>query len=482
MMYRTDFIRSMIHAGWALLLTGLLASQFSCFVFTEQVREEPLSAVDLTIDEEIAELPGLEIRALQDPVHGGQIRWLEAGHTQAGEPPLLLVHGLGSAGMRDFYPLLGELTKKHRVLLLDLPGFARSDKANMVYTPSSYAALLAQLIETQVQGPVDLLGHSLGGATAVELAGSRPQLVRRLVLLDVAVILHREALVASHMSQGMAGLSKINKDLGHVIDSVARTLLEPVRGLEPDLVQLLTSARSRKLVLSSDPMRIATLSFILHNFGPALSRIEAPTLILWGRQDTTAPLRTAHLLHSRIAKSKLIIMEGVKHEPQIEAPEAVLLELQNHLEKEELDLGLEKAPPAGLASREARCDQQSDVVFEGGYRVIEIKNCERVFLNRVWANRILIESSSVEMLDPTLVADPAVPGPALLVKDSDLIVTGGRLWGRPAMKLEHSNLDMAGTRLYADQDPVWQSADSRALFSVTEMKTQNAVLHLHAEQ
>ena len=451
-----------------LALTCALSFQLACIRTAQQVPEDVYTKLDLTVDKQVADLPGLVVRSLDDPVHKGQIRWLEAGTARAGDPPLLLVHGLGSAGMRDFYPLLHKLTQSRRVLLLDLPGFARSSKANLRYSPATYTALLAWLIKTEAGGRVDLLGHSMGAATLLELAGRHPQLVRRLVLIDAATILHSEAMVVSFLPQAMT--------------ATFRPLLESFSNLNPDMAPWLETAESRKQKLKADPNYIAALSFILHNFSPALSGIQAPTLILWGGKDNVAPVRNGHLLNSRISNSKLVILDGLEHSPQLEDPQRVLKEVLAHLEGKSAD---DKSADSGwrdTAWRTARQVGKEGVVLEGDYKRIEIINCGKVLLKRVRALSILIESSDVEMLDPTVVSSSGSPGPAVIVRDSKFIVTGGRFEGQPALRLENTTADLAGLRLRSSQAPAWEADDSRILFSVTEVREGDAVVHLHEER
>ena len=106
----------------------------------------------------------------------------------------MLVHGLGEAGVKDFYPLFPELARKRHVVAFDLPGFGRSGRINTRYAPDRYAAVLFRVIEAYGDGQqVDVLGHSMGGAIAMLHAASYPRQVRRLVVVDAAGILHREA-------------------------------------------------------------------------------------------------------------------------------------------------------------------------------------------------------------------------------------------------------------------------------------------------
>lgn len=79
----------------------------------------------------ITHIPGYRTRTLPDNVFGGQVHLLEAGPPMA--PALLLVHGLGDNGARDFYPILPLLARSHHVYAVDLPGFGQSTHATALY-------------------------------------------------------------------------------------------------------------------------------------------------------------------------------------------------------------------------------------------------------------------------------------------------------------------------------------------------------------
>src|SRR2546430_1017023 len=108
------------------------------------------------LDPEVAGLPNAAASFVPDTVYeDGQIYVLEAGRARSSLPPLFLVHGLGHAGVRDYYRILPRLAEKRRVVAFDLPGFGRSTPGNRPYGPGLYAQVLARMIERYATGPVD---------------------------------------------------------------------------------------------------------------------------------------------------------------------------------------------------------------------------------------------------------------------------------------------------------------------------------------
>lgn len=97
--------------------------------------------------------------------------------------PLLLVHGLGSSG-DDWAFQLPALATRYRLIVPDLPGAGRSPKPPGRYSIAQFATTLWQLLDQLGHERVHLVGFSLGGAVALEMALQRPDAARRLVLIN----------------------------------------------------------------------------------------------------------------------------------------------------------------------------------------------------------------------------------------------------------------------------------------------------------
>lgn len=120
-------------------------------------------------------------------VNGVELAWSERGSGPAGTPTLVLVHGFtGSA--HDFALVRDELAVDRRVVVVDQRGHGRSTKTGSLegYTIDQLVADLAVFLEAVGDGPVDLLGHSMGGRVSMGLVLSRPDLVSTLVLMDTS--------------------------------------------------------------------------------------------------------------------------------------------------------------------------------------------------------------------------------------------------------------------------------------------------------
>ena len=161
-------------------------------------------------------------------------------------PPLLIVHGLfGSA--RNWGVIAKRLSDERQVITVDMRNHAQSGWADS----HSYFDLAADLAETleQIAGPVDLLGHSMGGKAAMVLALRKPALVRRLVVADIAPVAYSHTQMGPIQAMRGVDLGAINtrQDAAHqmtgIEDALKPFLLQSLLVAGQLLTQTLVAAR-----------------------------------------------------------------------------------------------------------------------------------------------------------------------------------------------------------------------------------------------
>ena len=120
-------------------------------------------------------------------VNGVDLAWSERGSSAAGTPTLVLCHGFTGSAL-DFSLVVDALAAGRRVVTLDQRGHGHSTKTGHLegYTIEQLAADLVALVEAVGEGPVDLLGHSMGGRVVMGLVLARPDLVHSLILMDTS--------------------------------------------------------------------------------------------------------------------------------------------------------------------------------------------------------------------------------------------------------------------------------------------------------
>ncbi len=434
------------------------------------------------VDADVADLPGVLGQWVPDPVYGGQVYVLEVSPpteavegtgAEAAVPPLLLVHGISEGGVRDFYPVMRQLAKDRRVIAIDLPGFGRSSRQNVRYNPKGYAELLEHLVRQRVRGRVDVVGHSMGGAIAIAFAGGAPDLVRRLVLADVAGVLHRDALVSGKVTRTVNRDGGSKPSLANQADRALGAMLRGLTNAAPDPEIALSTRYGRRLVLKSEPARIAALALIVENLGPSIAAIEAPTLVLWGRKDEVAPLRTGRLLADRIEGAHLDVFDKAGHVPMTDAPERFVRAVSRHLHAQTAaPVEPPTAEPSLEGGRVGRCEGRAEEVFEGDYARIELVDCHRVHLRNVRVGSLEAERS-------TVIAEGTVITAGLSAWRSEFTMTGGGIAGDVAMHLGRTRLDLAGVAIHGASQAVLSKGSVRILFSACPVRSGDTQSYLH---
>jgi dienelactone hydrolase len=319
-------------------------------------------------------------------------------------------------------------------------------------------------------GPVDVLGHSMGGAIALLHAASYPQQVRRLVLVDAAGILHREAWFGQQMRRVTDPTGRLFPKVVKAVTSVAGALVETSRKLEPAPDLVLEIALLREHVLGGEPGRIAALSLLLYDFSPAVSKVEAPTMVVWGEEDNVAPLRTGHLLADRIRGAELVVIPGVGHDPMEEKPAPLIAAVLRHLDAPQPFV---PNPPALSPSQGAAvCNGTADVQFRGVYDSVVLDGCRGVILDHVRAATLVMRGSSANVVDSSFTKGISLDG-------SELVMTAGRIGGEIGVDVKASKIDLAGVAIEASQRACQVSGDSRVLFSVCPVQIGSMVVWRH---
>jgi pimeloyl-ACP methyl ester carboxylesterase len=241
-------------------------------------------------------------------LNGHRIAYRDAG---AGEV-LLLVHGLGGSSS-SWAEVIPKLSDKYRVIAPDLLGHGRSDKPSGDYSPAVFARLLCDLLDALGIDKATVVGHSLGGGVAMTFASQHRTHCRRLVLLN-------------------------SGGFGPEVSVLLRMLSLPGSGF---VLPLIAAGRAiwaggvssvREVVPGRDDRRVflRTLRSVVNLRGQAASALTClhsfaglPTQIIGGENDRVIPVAHAHAAHNALPGSRLDIIPGVGHDPQMQRPDIV---------------------------------------------------------------------------------------------------------------------------------------------------------------
>jgi pimeloyl-ACP methyl ester carboxylesterase len=376
--------------------------------------------------------PNARAELVDEPVFGGRVMLYQAG--RRGADAVVLVHGLGKAAAMDWAKLIPALAERYAVYALDLPGFGQSDKGNHLYSPDNFARVLEAVLEKRVHRPFSLIGHSMGGSVALAYIGAYPQRVARLILVDAAGVLHRSVYaeflgrVAAQRAMGMD--SPWFESVVRAIQLRAENW--PIRG---ELALERPGVRQR--LLRGDPNAISAFAMVEHNFSRTVREIRAPTLIIWGGDDTIAPVRTGQALASRIPGARLIVLAGAGHAPQVHVPDRF-----NPIVIQEL-AGLPTATTYALPKRTihggrvASCEGRRDEPFSGDYDKLILDNCRDVQIVDARIGYLRAAHSTVRIVNSHI-------RDGVDARNSRLELTGGGVAG--SLVLDATSVDAAGTR------------------------------------
>lgn len=250
-------------------------------------------------------------------VRGTRIRMQAAG---SGEP-LLYLHGSGDPGL--WTPALTALAETHRVYRPDHPGFNGSADRDDIDGIHDLAFFYLDLLDEIEVDQAVVVGSSLGGWIAADLATIEPRRIARLVLVAAAGV-RAEIPTPDTFTYSPAQLADlIYHDEGRRAAAVrqAEAIESDPEGFERYLRNRIATAR-----LSWNPyMHDPKLTHRLH-------RVTAPTLVLWGAHDRLLPAGYAQRWAELLPDAEVAIVADAGHLPLVEAPEAALAVLRTFLE------------------------------------------------------------------------------------------------------------------------------------------------------
>ena len=372
-----------------------------------------------------------------ETVFDGRVMLYRAG--KRGADAVVLVHGLGPNGARDWARVVPVLATRFDVYALDLPGFGLSDKGNHLYSPENMVRVIEQAVAPRVGRPFVLVGHSMGAAIALGYAAAHPQRVKRLVLADLAGVLHGSVYAGSLAKVGLGQLGANFPADAPWVDSLMRGAISRIENIPVSRDMVLRTPGLRQQLLRGDPGLIAAFALGEHDFSSALRNITMPTLLIWGSEDQVSPLRTGHLANALIANSRLELVPGAAHSPQLEDPDRF-----NVLLLEELAGGRQpvQLPPRSgpIEGKVQKCDDQAGARFSGDIPKLTVIRCTGVQINGARIGELRVLESDVQIMNSEI-------RDGLYALRSRVQLTAGSVAGAPALQLQDSEVDAAGTRL-----------------------------------
>ncbi len=240
---------------------------------------------------------------------------LDINYEKSGEgPPLLLLHGWGCS-IRTMDLFISRYRTSRTVWALDFPGFGGSSYPDGAWEVSDYSLMTEEFIRTLIGESVDVICHSFGGRVMIKLAAGHPELVKRIVFIDAAGVRKKRTLgyYIKVYSYKLSKAALKNKTLGKILDF-----------LKIDYRKRVSSAGSEDYRALPDNMKGTFIKVVNEDLTPWLRDIKAPSLLIYGENDSDTPVSMAKIMEKKIPDAGLVIIENAGHFSFADAPGRVL--------------------------------------------------------------------------------------------------------------------------------------------------------------
>jgi len=225
--------------------------------------------------------------------------------------PLLVLHGAG--GNRGFTRWMTTVAERYTVWAPTHPGFGRSGDAEWMEGIDDLARFYLWFIDAAGFGRPHVLGHSIGGWTAAELATMSPSAIDRLVLVAPVGLKAESGEILDVFFHSPAELRELTVHDPKTIPEWDELFGRPPTSAELDLVE-----RNREMTAR------LTWKPYMHNprLAQFLPRVTNPTLVVWGREDRIVPVACGEQYRRALPRARLTVLEQCGHLPPIEQPDA----------------------------------------------------------------------------------------------------------------------------------------------------------------
>ena len=265
---------------------------------------------------------------------------LRVHHMHGGRgTPVLFIHGLGSSGYMEWRFNLEPAALHHRVYAPDLPGFGRTEKPRARYSVPYFTRFIERYMDDRGLRSAAIVGASLGGRVALEMALEHPKRVTKLVLVN-ALGLGRPNM---KLYYGLMMLPRVGEAFMKFAGDALRWAPQPMvrrvaaryAGASANLKRTMdedyfTNLRELYAADGYGDAYLATVRSLItpkalleadHDLSTRLGEIKVPVQLIWGADDPLFPVAHATRAHSLIRRSRLAVLEGAGHTPQAERPE-----------------------------------------------------------------------------------------------------------------------------------------------------------------
>ena len=259
------------------------------------------------------------LRTGSTPLAFGRIAYLQRGHSAGASEAIVALHGAASDNT-CWIRFSRHLRCKLPLLLPDLPGHGGSiGTLDLDYGIHAQAARLQEWLAALGIRRVHLIGNSMGGALAIMLAASAPELVASLVLINPAGVETSPSWLRQEIARtGVNPMIEVQDARSY------RAMMRIGMATPPYVPGLLVSALARQFAQRVEINRKITRDIERDlDQRDNLAAVAATSLIVWGTADKVLHADDARELQRRLANSRLVLLDELGHVPMVEAPRQV---------------------------------------------------------------------------------------------------------------------------------------------------------------
>jgi pimeloyl-ACP methyl ester carboxylesterase len=291
--------------------------------------------------------PSERARAHRVTAAGIDTFYLDAGSG----PPVVLLHGLGATNA-SMLPTIVALAGRYRVLAPDLPGFGDTEKPVAPYDAAFFATWLTAFLDRTGVDRAHLVGNSMGGRIAIEVALTSPSRVRTLSLLAPSMAFRRfrhAVPLVKFLSPEMAllPLPLLAPHLHHGVRLLfARSSRLPSAWYDSavdEFLRVFRTPRGRIALFAAARQIYLERPFGNTGFWPRLSGITQPALFIWGDRDRMVPSGFSRHVEDVLPHARSVVLADSGHVPQFEHPEVTHELISNFLAEHAADGALRRA-------------------------------------------------------------------------------------------------------------------------------------------
>jgi pimeloyl-ACP methyl ester carboxylesterase len=239
---------------------------------------------------------------------------------------VILLHGVGCS-VEFWERNIAALAREHRVFAVDIVGFGRTDKPEVVYTFELMADFVLDFMNTMGIDKASLVGNSMGGGISMTVAAQAPERVNKIVLVDPVGLGRGLSPVMRLMTLPVIGNVLTKPSRKGVVRQMQLCLYDPSQASD-DFIDRVTAIgtlpgnqRSFLSLLRETANIVGVKKGLVADFSARLKKIKTPILVIWGRQDRILPVSEGEAAVERMGDVRLHVMDKAGHLPQIDKPE-----------------------------------------------------------------------------------------------------------------------------------------------------------------